>query len=199
MMNYFLVLLGLICFGSVWTPQAWAQQDPSQVEEQLGPDQEEQQDPVQMQDQQDPAQSTAPASTESFEKETKIRLKRNELKAVEKEIKSLRRIQQGEEEAEQLKRRGEKLSRLEELKLEDPLKYQEEMAKQYEREKQREKVRKEKIADGLTKTKMTHEQWLEYIKKRNPKMYELVVKKDSLQEELKFEDAPQGATLASPK
>jgi hypothetical protein len=93
-------------------------------------------------------------------------------------------MQKGEREAEQLKRRGEKQSRLEALKLQDPLQYQQELAKQYEREKQREKVRKEKVADGLTKAKMTHEQWLEHIKKRNPKMYELAVKKDKLQEEL---------------
>jgi hypothetical protein len=186
MRNYFLVLLGLIFFGSVLTPDVKAQQDPSQVEEQMDADQlEEQQDPVLMESEQDPAQAAGPASTESSEKEAKIRLKRNELKAVEKEIKALRRMQKGEREAEQLKRRGEKQSRLEALKLEDPLKYQEEMAKQYEREKQREKVRQEKIADGLTKPKMTHEEWLEYIKKRNPKMYELVVKKDRLQKELK--------------
>jgi hypothetical protein len=186
MRNYCLVLLGLICLGSVWTPQARAQQYPSQVEEQQDPDQlEEQQDLSQAEEQLDPAQPAAPASPEPLDREAKIRLKRNELKAVEKEIKALRSMQKGEREAEEIKRRGEKQSRLEALKLEDPLKYQEELAKQYERERQREKVRQEKIADGLTKPKMTHEQWLEYIMKRNPKMYELVVKKDRLQNEIK--------------
>ena len=135
MRNYCLVLL--VCLGCFWALEAQAQQAPSQAQQDIAQAEEqedlfqmeEQQDPAQSAEQQDPEQAAAQEPPVVSGKEAMIRLKRDELNDVEKDIKALRRVQQGERQAEQLKIRAEKQSRLEALKLQDPVKYQEELAK----------------------------------------------------------------------
>jgi hypothetical protein len=144
----------------------------------------------------------APGS-EISDVEAQIRIKRSEVNAVEDKITALRRAQRAQRDSEQVKKRAEKQTRLEELRLKDPVKYQREKDKQFEQQKLQERARKERIEERSTQPKMSHAQWLEKLQKKNPKMYELVVKKDALQRAINAlklkRDAPQGATSDVPK
>jgi hypothetical protein len=117
--------------------------------------------------------------------ESQIKAKRNDIKAVEDTIKALRNRQKGEKEAELIKNQGEKQASLEALKQKDPEQYHNEMAQQFERQKKREQFRKQKAEELGAKPKMTHAQWIETIKTKNPQMYDLAIKKDALQAEIK--------------
>jgi len=120
-----------------------------------------------------------------FDMEERVRDKRNEIKVVENRIKVLRREQKAQSEAWRREKNGEKLAWLESLKLTKPQQYEQESAKQYERQKELDAARKQKAREGISRPRVTHALWLEQIKTKNPQMYDLAIKKDVLEMELK--------------
>jgi hypothetical protein len=117
--------------------------------------------------------------------ENQVKMKRNEIKVLEDQIKTLRRAQKAQKDAERAKKEGQRQAWLESLKLTDPQKYEKEMAAQIERQKERFAARKGQDQEPGRQQRKTHTQWLEEIKTKNPRMYDLVVNKDSLEYEIK--------------
>jgi TolA-binding protein len=130
-------------------------------------------------------QPSTPAVTRAEPLSALIKAKRNQLKAVEEKINILRRDQRVQQEADRVKKQSEKKQRLEELRLKDPQEYQKAMDEQFEQQRKREQYRRRKADEDGAKQKLSHAQWLEMLKEKNPAMYDLAVRKDTLQAEIK--------------
>lgn len=105
---------------------------------------------------------------------TKINTTKDELKSLHDQIKAL-------QEAEKAKREAERKAKLEELKQKDPKKYEEVMARHEEMKKKHAGMKK-----GHHKDKdFNKDEWLKHLKEKNPEMYQLMLQKDNLHEQLK--------------
>ena len=118
--------------------------------------------------------------------EAQIKAKRNDIKDVENQIKVLRNEQKAQKQASWASKQAQEKSRLEGLKQTDLQMYEQEMARRFERQKKHEAVRKQNAQSRVHQPRMTHEQWLDYIKKDNPAMYVLAIKKDALEKNVQL-------------
>ncbi|HOU37174.1 MAG TPA: hypothetical protein PLJ26_00775 [Candidatus Omnitrophota bacterium] len=123
--------------------------------------------------------------TGSLELTLQIKAKRQELKEVEGRIKALRREQRAQMESERVSRKAQLQTSLETLRLTDPQKYEQAVAEKFKREKEREMSRRAQADVVPARPRITHSEWLDQLKSENPSMYDLVLKKDILEAEIR--------------
>ncbi|HNQ51083.1 MAG TPA: hypothetical protein PKL03_06565 [Candidatus Omnitrophota bacterium] len=114
-----------------------------------------------------------------------IRAKSEELKEIEARIRALSRAQRAQRETERLKIKARKREDLEELKLKDRQKYEAAVAEQFEQDRKREMYRRQKADETPARPRMTHSQRLDQLKENNPAMYDLALKKDIIEAEIR--------------
>jgi len=133
-----------------------------------------------------PEEESPSASGPSIAELTRqIRAKSEELKEIEARIRALGREQRAQREAERLKIKARKREDLEELRLKDRQKYEAAVAEQFERDRKREMYRRQKADEIPARPRMTHSERLDQLKEKDPAMYDLALKKDIIEAEIR--------------
>lgn len=131
------------------------------------------------------SKETAPEETGTVALTLQIKAKRQELKEIEGRIKALRREQRAQRESERIRHKAQLQAGLETLRLTDPQKYEQAVSEKFKREKAREMSRRAQADETPARPRMTHAEWLDLLKRENPPMYDLALKKDILEAEIR--------------